>query len=120
MNIANVASRFAQLAGISNSQIYSWKSVIDDACSYVQSIVTKSDLETADKLRLETLCAIYAYRLYSLCNEEEIASFTAGDVQITSSSSADSGSRAERLWKEYSEQCRDLLQDNSFLFGAVM
>lgn len=118
MNIANVTSRFARLSGLENSEIYSWKSIIDDACSYVQSIVIKDELKDADKSRLEMLCAIYAYRLYSLCNDEGIASFSAGDVQITSS--ADGKSKADRLWREYSEQCSDLIQDNNFLFGAVM
>ncbi|MCH5297373.1 MAG: hypothetical protein J1E85_06870 [Ruminococcus sp.] len=118
MNIANVTSRFALLSGLSNSEIYEWKGLIDDACSYVNSIVIKENLDAEDKIRIETLCGVYAYRLYSLCNEQEISSFKAGDVSVTSP--AVDTDRAEKLWKEYLSQYSDLVQQKRFLFGAVM
>lgn len=118
MNIANVTSRFALLSGLANSEIYDWKGLIDDACSYVNSIVIKDNLDAADNLRIETLCAVYAYRLYSICNEQKISSFKAGDVSVTSS--ADDKERAEKLWQEYLSQYSDLVQEKRFLFGAVM
>lgn len=118
MNIANVTSRFALLTGLSNNEVYEWKTVIDDACSYVQSIVKKPEPDAVDKLRIETLCAVYAFRLYSLCNDDSSSSFTAGDVKITSSANGDG--KAEKLWREYSQQYGDLIDSSSFLFGAVM
>lgn len=118
MNIANVTSRFALLSGLSNSEIYNWKGLIDDACVYVNSIVIKENLDAADIVRIETLCAVYAYRLYSLCNEQEISSFKAGDVSVTSS--AKGRENADRLWQEYLEQYSDIVQNKRFLFGAVM
>lgn len=118
MNIANVTSRFALLAGLDSGEVFEWKTVIDDACGYVQSIVTKPEPDAADRIRIETLCAVYAYRLYSLCNCDSISSFTAGDVKIASS--ADDGNKAEKLWREYLLQCSDLVENNNFLFGAVM
>lgn len=118
MNIANVTSRFALLSGLSNSEIYDWRSLIDEACDYVKSIVIKDKLNLSDKKRIEILCAVYAYRLYMLCREQEVSSFKAGDVSVTSP--ADSTERAEKLWQEYLEQYSDLVQKKRFLFGAVM
>lgn len=118
MNIANVTSRFAQLSGLSGSEVYEWRTVIDDACAYVKSLVIKAEPDADDKVRIETLCAVYAYRLYSLCNDDGISSFTAGDIKI--SSSADKGVRAEKLWREYLSQCSDLVKNNNFIFGTVM
>lgn len=122
MNIANVTSRFALLTGLDNSEIYKWKTLIDDACSYVGSLIKKKNPDSDEKSRIEMLCAVYAFRLYSLCNDDErITSFTAGDVEITSSA-ANSILRAERLWQEYAQKSEDLIgADNSgFLFGRVM
>lgn len=118
MNIANVTSRFALLSGLSNSEIYEWRVLIDDACDYVSSIITKENPDSADNLRIETLCAVYAYRLYSLCSEQEISSFKAGDVSVTSP--ANHADKAEKLWLEYLSQYSDLVQNKRFLFGAVM
>jgi hypothetical protein len=118
LNIANVTSRFALLAGLDNSEIYKWKDIVDDACRYVESLVIKENPDSSDTVRIETLCAVYALRLYCLCNDENIASFTAGDVQITSS--ADKQSKAQRLWNEYLQQSEDLVGRQDFLFGRVM
>lgn len=118
MNIANVISRFALLSGLSNNEIYEWKILIDDACNYVNSIVIKENLEPADKVRIEALCAVYAYRLYSLCKEQGISSFTAGDVSVTSP--ACGTEKADKLWQEYLNRYSDLVEQKRFLFGAVM
>lgn len=118
MNIANVISRFVLLSGLSNSEIYDWRGLIDDACNYVNSIVIKENPTSEDNARIEILCAVYAYRLYSLCKEQEVSSFKAGDVSVTSP--ADGTKRAEKLWLEYLEQYSDLVQKKRFLFGAVM
>ena len=100
MNIANITKRFALYSGIDGAEAYKWKSIIDDAVVYVNSIVTKENLSEDDELRLENLCAVYAFKLYSLCNDDSISSFSAGDLKI--SSSADGESRAEnRLSGKY-------------------
>lgn len=118
MNIANVTSRFALLSGLDNSEIYKWKTLIDDACDYVKSITIKENLDESETGKLEMLCAAYALKLYSLCNDENITSFTAGDVQIASPKSGES--KGERLWKEYSEKYSELIDTKSFLFGRVI
>lgn len=122
MNVANVTSRFALLAGLEDDEIYRWKMLVDDACGYIESIVIKDDCGADDKKRLEMLCAAYAFRLYSLCGSEgKTDSFTAGDVHITSSA-ADGAERAEKLWREYAEKSDDLIDLNrsEFLFGRVI
>lgn len=81
------------------------------------SIVTKGNLSEDDELRLENLCAVYAFKLYSLCNDDSISSFSAGDLKI--SSSADGESRAERLWREYADKSQDLIGREKFLLGVI-
>lgn len=118
MNIANVTSRFALLSGLDNDEIYKWKTLIDDACDYVGSIVVKKNPDESETRKIEMLCAAYAFKLYSLCNDENITSFTAGDVQITSPESSES--KGERLWKEYCQKFGELIDTKNFLFGRVM
>lgn len=118
MNIANVTSRFALLAGIDANEAYRWRSLVDDAISYVTSIVTKSSLDEGDKKRIEALCAVYANRLYRLCNDDSISSFAVGDVRATSSAGA--AESAEKLWREYADKAQDLIGNEKFLFGRVI
>lgn len=117
MNIANITKRFALYSGIDGAEAYKWKSIIDDAVVYVNSIVTKGNLSEDDELRLENLCAVYAFKLYSLCNDDSISSFSAGDLII--SSSADGESRAEKLWREYADKSQDLIGREKFLLGVI-
>ena len=118
MNIANVTSRFALLAGLDNGEIYKWRTLIEDACDYVGSILRKKDNDDTENRRIEMLCAVYALRLYSLCNEDNITSFTAGDVKLTSS--ANGKQNAQALWEDYAKQSSDLIRTEGFLFGRVV
>ena len=117
MNIANITKRFALYCGIDGSEAYKWKSIVDDAVLYVESLVTKDNLSDNDEERLENLCAVYAYKLYSLCNDDSISSFSAGDLKI--SSSADGESRAEKLWREYADKSQDIIGREKFLFEVI-
>lgn len=117
MNIANITALFLLLSGLDKSSAYEWKAVIDDAVSYVESIVIKDEPDSGDIRRIETLCAVYAYRLYTLCSNDNVSSFTAGDVKVTSS--ADAVQKAEKLWRDYRDRYSDLVGAESFLFGAV-
>ncbi len=118
LNIANVISRFALFSGLDISEAYKQRDLIDEACEHIGSLVLKNELDSSDVKRLDTLCAAYAFKLYSLCNNDNITSFVAGDVHITSP--ADGGDRAQRLWEEYSKLCEDLIGREDFLFGRVM
>lgn len=117
MNIANITQRFVLYSGIDGSEAYRWKSVIEDAVDYVTSIVSKKEISQNDEIRLENLCAVYAFRLYSLCNDEEISSFSAGGVSV--SSPANGKSRAEKLWREYADRSQDIIGKEKFLFGVI-
>lgn len=117
MNIANITTRFALLCGIDKDEAYKWRTV-DDATAYVQSILVKDNLSESDKRRVEALCAVYAHKLYRLCNDESISSFSVGDVSVTSPKTSDIS--AENLWKEYAQKAQDLISDEKFLFGRVM
>lgn len=118
MNIANVTSRFALLAGLDNGEIYKWRTLVDDACDYVSSILLNKENDDIQNRRIEMLCAVYAFRLYSLCNEENITSFTAGDVKLTSS--AGSKQNAQVMWEDYVKRSADLIRTEGFLFGRVI
>lgn len=105
------------LSGITNSEIYKWRALIEDACVYIETHLIKKEINESDMKRIEMLSAVYAMKLYSLCNDDNITSFTAGDVRITS---PDNGkSKADRLWVEYSRQCADLIGTDEFLFGVI-
>lgn len=105
------------LTGLKDNEISRIQPLIEDACGYIQSrLICKADKTNSD--RIEMLAAVYALKLYSLCNEEGITSFTAGDVKITSPA-GDAG-RGEKLWREYSRRCSDLIGNESFLFGRVV
>lgn len=116
MNIANVMTRFSALSGIENSQLYKWHTLIEDACAFVSSKCIKSELDENDIKRLEMLCAVYALKMSSMCNDDNITSFTAGDVKITSSG----GNNFEKLWSELAAKSADLIKIDGFLFGRVM
>ena len=117
MNVTNITSRFALLTGLDKAELYKWRVLIDDACAYIKSHTKKTELDESETNRLEMLCAVYAFRLYSMCNDENITSFTAGDVHIAS---PNVGNKAESLWKEYSQKSQDLIDTKDFIFGRVV
>ena len=82
------------------------------------SRITKSELSANDERRLELLCAVYAYRLYAMCRQNDFSSFKAGDVSFTSP--ARKADNAEKLWLEQLAKCDDLIKKDGFLFGRVV
>ncbi len=117
MNIANVASNFVALSGADDSEACRYNALIEDACAYISSKCIKSELDENDTKRLELLCAVYALKMSSMCNDENITSFAAGDVKITS---PDSGDKFGQMWREMAARSSDLIKSNDFLFGRVM
>ena len=53
-----------------------------------------------------------------MCGSEELRSFVAGDVRITSSAGV--REKAESLWNALSAENSDLVGGSGFLFGRVM
>lgn len=118
MNTGSIIEKFELLSGADSAEAVKWRSVIDDACAYVYSRITKNELSAGDECRLELLCAAYAYRLYAMSAGRGFSSFKAGDVTVTSS--ADEAQRAERLWLDQLAKCSDLIKREGFLFGRVV
>lgn len=118
MNITNVMDRFAVLADIDSAELLRWRSLAEDACRYVQAHCKVKNPDSSQTARLEMLSAAYALKLYSMCGDNQLTQFVAGDVRLTSS--ADRQQRAEQLWRELAENSADLIHTGGFLFGRVM
>lgn len=118
MNTGNIVEKFELLSGIESDDAIKWRCVIDDACAYVYSKITAKELSASDERRAEFLCAVYAYRLYAMCRKDEVSSFKAGDVTVTSP--ANEAEKAEKLWQDQLVKCSDLVKQEGFLFGRVV
>ena len=115
MNIANVDERFMMLAGVKPDEMCRWRGLVEDGCAFVEAhTVVKSPDEAQTR---ELRAAAYAYRLFEICNAGNLTSFTAGDVNITSS--AQEGS-AERLWQSLCGEYSGLMDIKGFIFGRIV
>ena len=119
MNIEGVRERFLLYSGIDSDELPRWEPLIGDGCRYVTARCTVSSPDEEQEKRLEALAAAYAFRVYARCGGEQIASFTAGDVHITSSTG--SRGRGEALWRTLCAQSTDLLRsENGVLFERIV
>ncbi len=107
----------AALSDIDGKELLKLRFLVDEACEFVESRCKKSDPTPTEQGRLETLCAVYALRLVELSNDENITSFTAGDIKL--SSPADSG-RYDKLWGELVSRSADLITQDNYIFGRVI
>lgn len=120
MNIANVTERFALLSGLDNSEISKWNLIIDDACTFVSSITLSVSLSELDKINLENLAAIYAYRFFCLCDSNNLKSFSAGDIRLVpSADKLGKSAKADNLLAKQLAVCSDIIDNPDFLFGVV-
>ena len=118
MNIENVRARFLALAGIDSKEMFRWQALTEDALDYVQKRCLQSEPDEAQTRRLEALAAAYALKLFTICGDDDLTQFVAGDVRLTSS--ADRQARANKLWEELAAQNADLIGTEGFLFGRVI
>jgi hypothetical protein len=118
VNVANVRDRFAVLAGLDADALQRWMPLIEDACAFVEERCLVQTPDSRQTTRLEALGAAYALRLFSLCGDNQIREFTAGDVKLTSS--ADRQQTAAQLWHELAADNADLVRTGGFLFGRVI
>ena len=93
MNIANVDERFMMLAGVKPDEMCRWRGLVEDGCAFVEAHTVVKSPDEAQTKALELLAAAYAYRLFEICNAGNLTSFTAGDVNITSSAQEGSAER---------------------------
>ncbi|MEE1264087.1 hypothetical protein [Ruminococcus sp.] len=117
MNIANVDERFMMLAGVKPDEMCRWRGLVEDGCAFVEAHTVVKSPDEAQTKALELLAAAYAYRLFEICNAGNLTSFTAGDVNITSS--AQEGS-AERLWQSLCGEYSGLMDIKGFIFGRIV
>lgn len=119
MNLEGVNERFLLFSGIESSELPRWQPVIEDACRAISARCIVPSPDEEQQKRLEALAAAYAFRLFSRCGGEQISSFTAGDVHITSSAGAED--KGEALWKSLCEDSTDLLKSGSgFFFERIV
>lgn len=118
MNIANVTARFAVLAGIEETELGHWQTLLEDACAYVQSRCKVENPGSDETRRLEMLAAAYALKLYGACAEDGLSQFVAGDVRLTLSAGKDGV--GEKHWRELAADNADLIDTGGFLFGRVI
>ncbi len=119
MNIEGVNERFLLFSGIEISELARWQPLIEDACRAVSARCIVPSPDEEQQKRLEALAAAYAFRLFSRCGGEQISSFTAGDVHITSSAGAEE--KGEALWRSLCEESSDLLKSGSgFYFERIV
>ena len=118
MNIENVRARFLALAGIDSKEMFRWQALTEDALDYVQQRCLQSEPDEAQTRRLEALAAAYALKLFTICGDDDLTQFVAGDVRLTSS--ADNAGGAWQLWKEMAKSNADLIRGDDFIFGRVI
>lgn len=106
------------LSGAEVEQMCRWRTLVEDACAFVQAHTVISSPDAAQSRAMELLAAAYAYRLYEICNADGLSSFTAGDVKITSSASQ--GHSADALWRSLCAEYAELLDNKGFIFGRIV
>lgn len=70
-----------------------------------------------NSLRLSNLAGVLAYYKYTLYTFENIKTFSAGDLSVTTSEST--VSHAKLLWETECALAKDLLSSDGFYFGRV-
>jgi hypothetical protein len=112
-----VRTRLGEIAGFDQSQLEAYESYIVNAVSSVSAILKDTDSE--NDARIINLCAVKANYQILLTGEldDDIVSFTAGDVSYTKDTS--SISRAKALLDSTLSDCSDLVISKSFAFKAV-
>lgn len=106
------------LSGVENKDLGKWRTLIDDACGFIEGHTVVSDPDDKQIRRMELLSAAYAFKLYEMFSDDKVTSFTAGDVKITSS--AEGKSRSEKIWSELCSQSSDLIDTTDFIFGRIV
>ena len=114
MNMEGVNERFLLFSGIESSELARWQPMIEDACRAISARCIVPSPDEEQQKRLEALAAAYAFRLFSRCGGEQISSFTAGDVHITSSAGAED--RGGALWESLFEDSTNPLSYGSGFF----
>ena len=120
MNLNEIIDRFTLVSGLDMRGVSRYLPVIADCKSYIEERLT-GGLDTAQQRRAAHACAVYAY--YKLCMtipEHEFNYLKAGELQLSSRSSADIRTAAEHMWEEERRAVSDIADfDSDFGFRSV-
>lgn len=120
MNVQEVLSRFALLAGLTAEESAPWLPVCGEAVQEINGRV-KTGVDTVSQSgRLCVLAAAFAFYRYTLYRGSGagMESFQAGDVTV-SSDWQKNVQTAREMWNETAACAADLLQDSGFIFCGV-
>lgn len=116
MTFDNAYKKFLLISGMSHEDASPWLSVLKEAMSYVESLVTKQKLSECDFTRLENAAAVYAYYRYVSYSSGEESSFSAGDLSVTFNK--EKIEVAKKMWKTELDSLNDLVS-SGFIFKRV-
>ena len=120
MNLQEIIERFTIIANLSESEVYPWISLCEDACEEIKNHL-KSGVSIQDNSR--RLCvaaaalAFYRYALYR-ASSGAMESFTAGELRIKTDSKL-SAQIAYSVWRDARNAVSDLLKDDEFIFERI-
>lgn len=115
---SKVANSLKQLLGCSDEEISSYEQFVENAVSYITPLLKDSQQENDS--RIIYLCAVKAFyqiKLIEQIGDDDISSFTAGDVSYSKGTSHLDD--VKRLVEEAVFSCKDLLVDTGFAFKVV-
>lgn len=115
IDIENVNDILKSVGDYSDDQLKKYRKVVDNAVSVINSMTESQGSNS----KIDYLCALKAnYDIVLLsASEDNITSFTAGDVSITQGT--DLIAFAKQLYTNALNDCADLIKDNGFAFLGV-
>ncbi|MBQ1546183.1 MAG: hypothetical protein IIZ59_01460 [Clostridia bacterium] len=118
MTDEGVFERFVFLSGLSTVQAQQWSALVSECTQAIRAKLREDCDENANSTVLEGAAAAMALwrRCAILDARGQVNSFKAGDVSISSKSSADS---AYSVYLQALAACGQLLSEDEFVFGRV-
>lgn len=114
-NSNQITEELSLLLGADENDIEKYNNIINHCVECVKAkLKNKDDSEDSGIIHL---CAVKAYYQIVLMQEDEISSFSAGDVSYSKNSSA--VDKAEKLLKAAEKDCCTLLKCSDFAFKVV-
>lgn len=109
-----IKNEIKKLFELDDEKIEKYDSLIQSTANGIFSCLNSEPDENGEG-RLNYLCAVKSYYLICLCENDNVKSFSAGDVSYTAE---DYTSCIKIMLEEAYEQCRDLFKA-AFVFEAV-
>lgn len=118
MRLNEVINRFALVSGLEPAEVSRWTPLCIDSMNEIKTLLRKKGgLSPEDSLRLSNCAGVLAYYKYTLYAGQDVRSFTAGSVSVTTSD--DVTLRAKELWEYEKNSVEDLISSDGFCFRRV-